>query len=211
MWEFSESLGPHTARDVFQLCFADTALWRLYHAGEGHGNVQMSALPDGRETTFSTGGVAGFGEMHVHERMEWQLSADQRHLSVESRSTLQGGGPAARLHPLTRWAVDDDAGTVSMRLEAIFMPAGYADRLLASTVQSTALAKGREAMTRWWTEAKRILDASLEERQKERQKEEAKEEAKERRKEEEEEEESKDEHGDDEENESVVSVASFCV
>ncbi len=105
---------------MLQCCFLDDSFVTAHHARQGHQLQSLGAVASGeRVTTFVTGGVGGYGELLVTDRVLHTLSGDGRALVVESRATLEGVGPAARLKPVTRWEVD--GSHVKMRLEAVFV------------------------------------------------------------------------------------------
>jgi hypothetical protein len=137
MWEDVRPLQGTTAEELLQACFRDEVFLRAYHADQGHTNLELLPWHSDRGTsgarTLSFLAAGLIGTINVTEAVSFTLDADGTSLLVESRTKLSGGGPAARLQPLAQWSFAN--GMLTMRVEAVFVPDGYAERFLASTVQ----------------------------------------------------------------------------
>jgi hypothetical protein len=136
MWQEVRQF-PGTAEQLLHACFYDETFLRAYHEDQAHTNLELSPWrheDNGTSArTLSFQAPALVGSVRVTEALRCTLGDGGASLLVDSRSTLSGGGPAERLRPIGQWRFAN--GTLTVRVEVDFEPNGYAERLLASTVQ----------------------------------------------------------------------------
>ena len=92
--------------------------------------------------------VLGLLDTRVFERTDLYLSEGGQKLVVKGESSMS----LLRMSASTEFVVTN--GKAKMKAEAKYTPSGYADRLIASTIEKSAIARAEHAFERFWHFAK---------------------------------------------------------
>lgn len=166
-----------SARELLEHCFLSPVFNLQYHARCGHASVSLlppeslSARSWKLTVRFVVSMVAD-GAPNLLRSLVGGLSADVEQVTLveltddgvllkASASSKIASGPGARLQSSASWELG--SGSMQLTARVQYQPSGFADRLIASSVEGAASGKARESLELWWKLAQEAVARSREE------------------------------------------------
>jgi hypothetical protein len=173
MWSstISTSVSP---RELLENCFLSHSFNQKYHSRCGHVSVEIVAPERVDEThwrlrsIFIVSMVAestpamlrsiiGGLDAQVQQETLVEFGGDPLRLHATATSKI-ASGPGARLNSSAEW--DLTGGEVKLLTSVKYQSSGFAERLIASSLEQAASGKARESIELWWVLAQEAVAAS---------------------------------------------------